>query len=100
MIKHKTMNRKQFIEKTALASVGLALSPAITNAKVVNETRKIKVAIIGCGSVSTQYLPHISKSPYVELVSTCDIIPERAKLAAEQYKIPNHFNHIGHLYRK
>ena len=52
------MNRKQFIQKTALAGVSLALSPVVSNAKVIRENRKIKVAVIGCGSVSTQYLPH------------------------------------------
>ena len=91
------MNRKQFIQKTALAGVSLALSPVVSNAKVIRENRKIKVAVIGCGSVSTQYLPHISKSPFVELVSCCDIKPERAKLSAEQYKIPNQFSNIDQL---
>ena len=76
------MNRKQFIQKTALAGVSLALSPVVSNAKVIRENRKIKVAVIGCGSVSTQYLRHISKSPFVE---------------AEQYKIPNQFSNIDQL---
>ena len=91
------MNRKQFIQKTALAGASLALSPVVSNARVIRENRKIKVAVIGCGSVSTQYLPHISKSPHVELVSCCDIKPERAKLSAEQYKIPNQFSNIDQL---
>ena len=91
------MNRKQFIQKTALVGAGLALSPVVSNAKVIRENRKIKVAVIGCGSVSTQYLPHISKSPFVELVSCCDVKPERAKLSAEQYKIPNQFSNIDQL---
>ena len=91
------MNRKQFIQKTALAGASLALSPVVSNARVIRENRKIKVAVIGCGSVSTQYLPHISKSPFVELVSCCDIKSERAKLSAEQYKIPNQFSNIDQL---
>ena len=55
---------------------------------------KIRVGVIGCGSVSTQYLPHLSKSEYVELISTCDIIHERAIKAAETYKIPNNYPSI------
>jgi predicted dehydrogenase len=56
--------------------------------------KKTRVAIIGCGSVSGVYLPHLSKSPYVELVSACDIIPERAEKRAKEFNIPNHYPHI------
>jgi predicted dehydrogenase len=49
------------------------------------------------GSVSNAYLPHLSKSPHVELVSACDIIPERARVQAEKFKIPNHYPHIDKL---
>lgn len=60
----------------------------------VDEKKKIKVALIGCGSVSGMYLPHLSKSPHVELVSTCDIIYDRAKQRAESFNVPNHYPHI------
>lgn len=43
------------------------------------EKRKIEVGLIGCGSVSRMYLPHLTASPWVKLVSVCDIIPERAQ---------------------
>jgi len=59
--------------------------------------KKIKLAVIGCGSVSGMYLPHLSKSEYVELVSVCDIIPERAQKAAKKYNVANHFPHIDQL---
>ena len=54
----------------------------------------MKIGIIGCGSVSTQYLPHLSKATHVELVSACDIIPERAKIRAQEYNIPNQYDSI------
>ena len=50
--------------------------------------KKTKVGVIGCGSVSTKYLPHLKGSPFVELVSTCDIIPLRSKKAAERFNVP------------
>ena len=92
------ISRKEFLHYTSQAAIASMLTPltALSNTPR-NADKKIKVAVIGCGSVSTQYLPHISKSPFVELVSTCDIIPERAKQAAEQYKIPNHYPHIDQL---
>jgi predicted dehydrogenase len=40
--------------------------------------RKIKVGVVGCGVVATAYyLPYILKMETVELVSVCDIYPER-----------------------
>jgi len=58
---------------------------------------RIRLGVIGCGSVSHSYLPHLANSPYVELVSACDIIPERAKTQAEAYAIPNQYPHIDLL---
>jgi predicted dehydrogenase len=43
------------------------------------------------------YLPHLAASPHVELVSTCDIIPERAKAQAQKYGVPNHYPHIDQM---
>lgn len=74
------------------------LAPFISEAGwLFNQGKKVKIGLIGCGSVSGMYLPHLSKSPYVELVSVCDIIPERAKQAAQKYKVPNSFTHIDQL---
>src|SRR5687767_1651825 len=91
----KKYSRKQFLNYTALAAAGTLLASIKTFA--TSSAKKIRVAVIGCGSVSTQYLPHLSKSPDVELVSTCDIIPERARQQALKYNIPNHYPHIDQL---
>ena len=53
--------------------------------------------MIGCGSVSGQYLPVLTKCPYVEVVSVCDIKPERAKKRAEQFNVPHWYPHIDKL---
>jgi predicted dehydrogenase len=50
--------------------------------------------VIGCGSVSNSYLPVLAKCPYVELVSLCDIRPERARAQAERFQVRNHYPHI------
>src|SRR5687767_1892816 len=89
------LSSTQFLNYAAMAAAGSLLSTIKIFA--AENQKKIRVAVIGCGSVSTQYLPHLSKSPYVELVSTCDIIPERAKQAAAKYNIPNHYPHIDQL---
>jgi predicted dehydrogenase len=47
--------------------------------------RKVRVAIIGCGGIANgKHIPGLSKLDTVELVAFCDIIEERAILAAEK----------------
>lgn len=90
------ISRQQFLQRTAMAGAALLLSSLESFALTLPD-KKIRVGIIGCGSVSGQYLPHLSKSPYVELVSTCDIIYERAINRAKEFNVPNHYPHIDKL---
>ncbi|MBN1561338.1 Gfo/Idh/MocA family oxidoreductase [candidate division KSB1 bacterium] len=87
------MNRRIFLQTTALAGALSTLPFHSTSA----EDRKIRVGVIGCGSVSHSYLPHLAQCPYAELVSACDIIPERARAQAERFNIPNHYPHIDQM---
>lgn len=49
---------------------------------------KVKVGIIGCGNISGIYLKNLTHMYHnVELVSCCDIIPERAEAKAAEYGI-------------
>lgn len=93
------MNRKKFIENCSIIGTGAMISPALLKSEIINPAMidRIKVAVIGCGSVSGVYLPHITKSLFIEVVSVCDIKPERAKTRAEQFKVPNQYPHIDKL---
>lgn len=93
---NSTISRLTFLRNTAMAGAATLLSSIEGFANLVQD-KKIRVGVIGCGSVSTQYLPHLSKSPFVELVSACDIIVERARKSASEYNIPNHFDHIDKM---
>jgi len=90
------MNRSEFLGKIGLISASALLSPLETIARETHD-RKIRVSIIGCGSVSGQYLPHLAKSAHVELVSVCDIIPERAALRARKFNVPYYYDHIDKM---
>ena len=90
-----TISRQEFLQRSAMAGAALLLSSLESFA--LAENRKIKIGVIGCGSVSTQYLPHLSKQPFVELVSVCDIKPERAVQRAREYNVPNHYPHIDKM---
>jgi predicted dehydrogenase len=91
------ITRKQFIERSSKLVVAGMLAPYLSNSIDFPRDGKIKVGLIGCGSVSNMYLPHLSKSNYVELVSVCDLIPDRAKAAAAKYNVPNQYDHIDRL---
>jgi predicted dehydrogenase len=92
----KNLSRNEFLQQTALAGAAVLLTSLKGFAEILQQ-KKIKVGVIGCGSVSTQYFPHLSKSPFVEFVSACDIIPERARMQASKYSVPNHYPHIDQM---
>ena len=87
------ISRQEFLHRSAMAAAALLVS-SLEGFALSTPQKKLKVSIIGCGSVSGQYLPHLSKSPYVELVSVCDIVYERAQKRAAEFKVPNHYPHI------
>jgi predicted dehydrogenase len=90
------IDRRSFVATGVTGAV--ATVSAVAHAPDPKEApKRIRVAVIGCGSVSNVYLPHLSKSLHVELVSACDIIPERAAARAEKFNIPNRYPHIDKL---
>ncbi len=56
--------------------------------------RRIRTGVIGCGSVSHQYLPTLVNSPHVEVVSVCDIRPERARDQAAKFSVAHQYADI------
>lgn len=88
------ISRKKFLYQASLLGAATVTSMVGQARGFMQDRNKIRVGIIGCGSVSGVYLPHLAKSPYVELVSTCDIIPERAKKRAAEHNIPNQYPSI------
>lgn len=49
--------------------------------------KKLKIAVIGCGSVSNRYLPQLLSSKLIEVVSLCDIKYDRALAQNKQYNV-------------
>jgi predicted dehydrogenase len=88
------IDRASFLQQVGVLGAGAAMASAFTPAKAGTGFKKIRVAVIGCGSVSNMYLPHLSKCPYVDMVSVCDIRPERARAQGEKFRIPHQYNHI------
>lgn len=90
------MTRKEFLDRTAQAA-GITLLSAIGAHAHAFVQNKIRVGVIGCGSVSNKYLPHLSKSPNVELVCTCDIRYERAQEQARRFNVRHSYPDIEQM---
>ena len=85
------MNRREFTRTTVLASAAAASGVLSVRGA---EQKRVRTGVIGCGSVSNAYLPVLTQCPYVEVVSLCDIRPERARKQAEKFKIAHDYPHI------
>lgn len=80
------MDRHEFLHRTALAGAAVLLS-SLESWAVTTPEKKLKVALIGCGSVSNRYLPQLLSSKLIEVVSLCDIKYERAVAQNKQYNV-------------
>lgn len=82
----ESITRKQFLERTALAGAGVLLS-SLESWALTKEDKKLRIGLIGCGSVSNRYIPHLQSSPLIEIVSLCDIKYDRALAQNKQYNV-------------
>ena len=71
------ISRKKFLQYTVSAGAVTLLS-SLESLALGNADKKLKVAIIGCGSVSGSYIPKLQTSEVIEIVSLCDIKYDRA----------------------
>lgn len=94
--------RRDFLRQSARAGGALAIADLIkpttaTAAEKVGDPKRIRVGVVGCGSVSGRYFPHLAECPFVELISACDIIPARAEQRAKEFRVPNHYPHFSEM---
>ena len=54
---------------------------------MLNNNRKLRVGVIGCGRISVMHFVSIASIDEVELVACCDIKEDRAQSAAREYGI-------------
>jgi len=82
----QNITRQKFLQSTAMAGAAFLLSSLESFAAEKND-KKLRVAIIGCGSVSNRYIPHLQTSSLIEIVSLCDIKYERALEQNKKYNV-------------
>lgn len=88
------VRRRTFLSGGAALGAALATGASVSARTAEDAPKKVSVGVIGCGRVAQIYLPHLAACPHAELVSTCDIVPERAERAAAKFKVPHHYPHI------
>jgi predicted dehydrogenase len=88
------LSRREFTRSTLLAAAAASTVAHPVFSASSAPARRIRTGVIGCGSVSNAYLPVLSRSPHVELVSLCDIRPERARKQAERFGVAHHYPDI------
>ncbi len=80
------LHRRQFLQISGTAAAGLLVSSLESRASS-SADKKIRVAVIGCGSVSNMYLPELLASEIIEVVSLCDIKYDRAVNQNKRYNV-------------
>jgi predicted dehydrogenase len=82
----KLQSREQFLKSTAMAAAALLVT-SLEGWAVSMPGKKLRVAVIGCGSVSNRYIPQLLSSKLIDVVSLCDIKYERAVAQNKEYKV-------------
>ncbi len=89
------MKRKTFLNNLGTITASTLAAPGLVTAAVTTRrTDKIKVGLVGCGNVSRAYIPHLLECGYAEIVSFCDIRPDRAKRTAVNHQVPHWYPSI------
>lgn len=92
----EAISRQEFLKTTALASAAMLVS-SLESWAITTPQKKLRVGLIGCGSVSGRYLPHLTSSPLIEVVSLCDIKYDRAQSRGKEFNIANTYPHIDKM---
>lgn len=82
----ENISRQKFLQYTAAAGAAVLLS-SLESLALERPEKKLRVGLIGCGSVSNRYIPHLQTSSLIEIVSLCDIKYERAVAQNKQYNV-------------
>jgi predicted dehydrogenase len=103
----KNISRRNFVTVAGAAGAAILTGQGQPGFSVMSDSdprehkltgKKIRVGIIGCGSVmNCCYTPHLLSSEFAEIVSVCDIKPDRAKAASEKFGIAAWYDHIDKM---
>ncbi|MHC4445764.1 MAG: Gfo/Idh/MocA family protein [Planctomycetota bacterium] len=100
-VKHNgKVSRRDFVGRATGTITGVVAGSSILTSATHGATGqkgRIRVGLIGCGSVSEKYLPDLLSQTFIDVVSLCDIIVPRAQAKAKQFKVPYVYSHIDKM---
>lgn len=94
------MNRRKFINKTALTAAGISLSSAVPSMVKIPQTAPsdtLNVALIGCRNMGFGILQHHLSNPGINCVAMCDI--DDSILNQRSAEINKKYKQIPKLYK-
>jgi len=104
MEQNKSITRRDFVKKSATASLGVATGLSLwgTRQSWAGANNRVRVAVVGIRGHGKNHFQHYSKLPEVEVAALCDvdenILPARLKWFAENNKPkPKFFTDIRKL---
>ena len=89
----RNLSRREFISRSSLAGVSLALSgmplmarssTVLTGASLTGKT--FKIGLIGCGNRSKAIIDALNSVPEIEIAALCDIVPHKMGQRAQLIK--------------
>ena len=83
------INRRDFIKKSTIAGIGVAMAPAISFGKSLNS--KARIGLIGVGLRGTVHLQNLLLRNDIEVPAICDINMERIDIAQKKYCLCERF---------
>lgn len=63
-------------------------------------TRKLKIAIVGCGQIADGHISEVQKMDNAEVVGVCDLEILMAEQAASRYRIPRYYDQFSEMLEK
>lgn len=103
MKKHagSTVSRGQFIRQTALTAAGFMIVPRHVLGKgFIAPSDKLNIAGIGVGGKGASDLMEFSKSPYVNIVSLCDVDDRQAQDSRKKYPKATYYRDYREMLEK
>ncbi len=68
-----SISRREFLSKTALATVAISTVPVMSKSFFSNEI--VNIGIVGTGDRGADLVNIVSKVPEVRIMACCDILP-------------------------
>jgi predicted dehydrogenase len=82
-----SLNRREFIKKSALGTLGLTFLPSLISRGAVND--RVRIAHIGLGGMGNQHMEWFANLPGAEVVALCDVDQNHLAATLESLKKMN-----------